>query len=129
MAVVAAELGGPFRDFRLTRDEGFFMTKLAFTGVVDLTSGLAGLSDPDLQAKLGDAPLALDPDSVRDKVQVLVDVRLPREHRTWRPAMGEQTAMALRSETFNLVPLVPTAIAAGLALAALVLALTRARRT
>lgn len=130
MSVVAAELSGPegpFRDFRLTRSRSFLTTTLAFSGLVDLSRGLAGLSDPDLQEKLGDARLALDPDALRDTVRIRVDVRLPGEHQTWEPAMGEQVNLELRSETWNLVPLAPAALALVLLLAAGAVAVGRRR--
>ena len=87
-AVVAAELSGPngpFRDFRVTRERSLFRTRTSFTGVVDLTAGLTGLSDADLQAALGDFDLGLDVeglqrrfgDTLGDRVRVEVSAKLP----------------------------------------------------
>lgn len=124
MSAVAAELSGPdgpFRNFRLTRSRSFLKTTMTFTGVVDLTSGLGGLSDPDLQSRLGDAPLPFAPESVR----VRVDVQLPGRSQTWAPAVGERADLSLRSETWNLVPLVPAVLAVILLGAALALAVAR----
>lgn len=123
LAVVAGELGGPFRDFRLRRSRAFLKTAIAFTGVVDLTGRLAGLSDADLDAKLGDVRLPAGPDSVR----IRVDVRLPGRHATFEPAVGQRLEMEVDSETWNLVPVVPAALSGALLVAAGAL-LLRARR-
>lgn len=124
LAAVAGELGGPFGDFRLSRSRSFFKTAMAFTGVVDLTGRLAGLSDADLDAKLGDAPLPADPGSVR----IRVDVRLPGRHATFEPAVGQRLEMEVNAETWNLVPVVPAALAGALLLAAGAVALGARRR-
>src|ERR671932_119734 len=62
-AAVMAELSGPdgpFREFRLVRTKSLLRSKTTFTGTLDLANGLAGLSDPDLTAALGDVDLGLD---------------------------------------------------------------------
>jgi hypothetical protein len=135
---VAAELSGPtgpFRDIRLQRSRTFVKTETTLTGLVDLTNGLAGLSDPDLQAKLGDADLGLDLAGLRarfgagadDAVRVRFEARLPGHSQTWAPKLGEQVRIDARAETWNLVPV--AGAAAALVLAAAALTVTAVRRT
>lgn len=150
-AGVAAELSGPdgpFRSFQVVRTRGFLHTSTRFTGVVDLTKGLAGFSDPDLAAKLGGA-LGLDADALRARLgadadkelQVRVEAHLPGDTKSnatsrgaggtlvWQPALGKQLAVDARSSALNLVPLVPAVVALVFAAAAVVAAgLHRPRR-
>jgi hypothetical protein len=107
---VMAELSGPagpFRDFRVERSRSFFKTRTLFTGLVDLSKGLAGLNDPALQEKLGDANLGLDPAQLADRVRVRVEARLPGGAHAWEPALGQEVPLRASSEAWNLVPLVP----------------------
>ena len=111
-ARVAAELSGqegPFRDFKLERSRSFFKTRTSFSGLVDLSEGLAGLNDPALQEKLGGAQLGLDPAALGEKVRVRVEARLPGDVKTWEPRLGEQMRLEAMSETWNLSPLLPAA--------------------
>lgn len=145
---VASELSGPdgpFREFRLERTRSFLKTRTTFTGSVDLTKGLTGLSDPGLQERLGDADLELDPDGLRrrfgndvDKsVRVRVEAKLPgdleaegstpiRDGVAWQPVVGEQARLHAVAEAWNLQPVVP-ALAALLFVAAAVVLVMRRR--
>jgi hypothetical protein len=128
-AEVAAELSGPngpFRDFRVTRERSLFRTKTSFTGVLDLTAGLTGLSDADLQAALGDFDLGLDVeglqrrfgDTLGDRVRVEVSAKLPGKvdaepatavdggRAVWTAAAGERVELAAVGDLRRLGPLV-----------------------
>lgn len=123
---VAAELSGPegpFRDFRLERSRTLLKTKTSFSGLLDLSRGLSGLSDAALQEKLGDYDLGLD--RLREGVRVTVEAKLPGRTRTWAPAFGEQLRMEATAEAWNLVPLVPAGACVLFAIAAVLVLLRR----
>ena len=125
-ATVAAELSGPdgpFRDFRLERSRSFFKTRTSFSGLVDLSRGLAGLSDPALAERLGDHDLGLD--RLREGVTVKVEAALPGRTQTWEPAIGEQVRMEAASEVWNLLPLLPAAACVVFAAAAVAVLMRR----
>jgi hypothetical protein len=119
-ASVAAELSGPdgpFRDFKLERSRSFLKTTMRFTGLVDLSRGLTGLSDAALQERLGGYDLRLDRPEA--DVRVRVEARLPgRDRIAWEPRLGDQLRLEARSEAWNLRPLLPAALAVLLAAAA-----------
>lgn len=126
---VAAELsgpGGPFREFRLERRRSLLRTTTEFTGVVDLTAGLAGLYDQALQDALGDAAPPLDPAALAERdVRVRVEARLPGEDpRVWEPALGEELRLEAVSDVLN-VRLVGGATAAVVLTAAALVLLRR----
>ena len=128
---VAAELSGPdgpFRDFRLERRRNLVRTTTDFTGVVDLTAGLAGLYDQGLRDALGDAAPALDPAALAEKdVRVRVEARLPgQDLQVWEPTLGEELRLEATSDVLN-VRLIGGASAA-LVLTLLALVLLRRRR-
>lgn len=136
---VAGELSGPqgpFRDFRLESSRSFLKTKTSFTGLLDLSDGLAGLSDAGVQSKLGDADLGLDLDGLRRRfgpdldraVQVRMEARLPGRHETWQARMGEQVRMEARAEAWNLVPVLGAVAALVFAVAALAVTVASRRR-
>lgn len=149
-AVVAAQLSGPegpFRDFRVTRERSLLRTRTGFAGVVDLSAGLAGLSDAELQAALGDFDLGLDLDGLRrrfgdalgDGVRVRVSASLPgdleantpsvRDGRAnWSAAPGERLEMTARATLTRLGPLAYGGIALLVVTAALVAFGLRSRR-
>ena len=152
-AVVAGQLsgpGGPFRDFRVTRERSLFRTRTSFTGVVDLTAGLAGLSDADLQAALGDFDLGLDVeglkrrfgDALGDRLRVEVSAKLPGkvaagtatvEHgrAVWTPVPGQRIDLVAGGDLRRLAPLVYGSLAlvvAALGLAAVVLRARQRKR-
>lgn len=131
---------GPFQGFRLTRSRSFFKTTTTFSGDVDLTAGLAGFSDADLQARLGGQPLGVDQaelerqlGAVIDKVfKVRVAVRLPGDvtantvgeagnGAVWTPRLGEKAGLEARAEDWNTANLAAAAVAlvAAVAFAAL----------
>ena len=117
--------GGPLRDLRLTRSRSLLRTRTQLSGVVDLSGGIAGFSDPELAAKVGDTlPLDLDrlrrelgPDADQE-LQVSFSTRLPGSIRSnasaqedgravWQPALGQQLRIEASAEGLALVPLVP----------------------
>ena len=135
---VAAELSGPegpFRDFRVQRSRSFFRTRTRFTGVVDLSRGLAGLSDPALQERLGGADLGLDPGGLQrrygaeldQRVRVRVEAHLPGRVESWQPHIGESVTMEARADAWNVQPLLPALAALVFALAAVAVVVSRGR--
>jgi len=123
---------GPFRDFRLTRTRTLLRSRTTFTGVIDLTAGLTGLSDPELTDRLGDVDLGLDLDGLRRRfgdslatsVKVQVTAGLPGKVATnapsrdggralWSPVLGQSVRMEASSQALRLAPgLVAAAIGA-----------------
>jgi hypothetical protein len=123
----AAELSGPdgpFRDLRVTHSQTLLRTKTGFTGVVDLSTGLTGLSDADLAAKLGDYDPGLDVEGLRRRfgdnlasaVRVEVSAGMPGKitsnapavvdgRAVWAPAVGERVEMTATSDARRLTPL------------------------
>ncbi|MDQ3640396.1 MAG: hypothetical protein M3450_02710 [Actinomycetota bacterium] len=132
---ILAELNGPdgpFRDFRVVRTKSLTRARTTFTGTLDLSPGLAGLSDPELAAAMGDVPLGLDVDGLRarfgdklgDTVKVRVTAGLPGEVDTnapatdggralWAPELGQIVQLEASSEALKVNPVMPIA-AAGL---------------
>ncbi|MEA2826197.1 MAG: hypothetical protein QOG43_636 [Actinomycetota bacterium] len=152
-AVVAAQLSGPegpFRDFKVTQERSLFRTRTTFTGVTDLTAGLAGLNDADLQAALGDFDLGLDVeglkrrfgDALGEKVRVEVSAKLPGKieaatatvdhgRAVWTPTPGQRIDLVARGDLRRLGPLVYGSLAlvvVALGLAAVVLRARQRRR-
>lgn len=133
--------GGPFADFRLTRDSSFLRTRTSFSGTVDLTSGLEAFSDDDLGARLG-SPLGVDRtqlDVANRAFQIRVQVNLPGEvagnapvvadnGALWRPQLGERAALRASSEAWNLSRIAFAAVALLGALALAILAVRHLRR-
>ena len=149
-AAVLAELSGPdgpFRDFRIVRTESLLRSKTAFTGTIDLSGGLAGLSDPDLATALGDVDLGLDLEGLRRRfgeelartVQVQVTAGLPGEVTTnapvrdggralWSPELGQTVTMEASSEALRIDPLVPAAAGTVVVVLAVLLVVVVRRR-
>ncbi len=152
-AVVAAQLSGPdgpFEDFRVTREHSLLRTRTSFAGTTDLSAGLAGLSDADLQSALGDFDLGLDLEGLRrrfgdtlgDRVRVQVSARLPGEveangatvdggRAVWTPAPGERVELLAEGDLRRLAPLVygfVTLVVVSIGFAAVVLRLRQRRR-
>jgi hypothetical protein len=152
-AVLAAQLSGPngpFRDFRVTREHSLLRTRTSFAGVADLGAGLAGLSDADLQAALGDFDLALDVDGLRrrfgdalgERVRVEVSTELPGKVKAntptvsggravWTPALGERVELTAEGDLRRLASLIYGTLAllvAAVGLAAVGLRLRQRRR-
>lgn len=135
---VAGELSapeGPFRDFRIERQRSFFRTRTTFTGLVDLSNGLAGLTDTDLQTALGGADLGLDVaglrrrfgDGLADTLRVRVEARLPGRTQLWEPQIGETLQLQTRAESWNVQPLAAALAAVVFAATALVVVVGRRR--
>jgi hypothetical protein len=131
---------GPFRDLRVVRTKSLTRSKTTFTGTVDLSQGLVGLSDPDLTAALGDVDIGLDIDGLRARfgdalaktVRVQVSAGLPGKVTTnatehdggralWAPELGQRVEMEASSQALKIDPLIP--IGAGGALLVVVVLL------
>lgn len=151
-AAIVAELNGPdgpFRDFRIVRTKSLTRSKTTFTGVLDLSRGLAGLADPELTAALGDVDLGLDLDGLRGRfgddlarsVVVQATAGLPGRITTnapardggralWTPPLGQTAQLQASSEALRVDPIIPIAAGAVLIVlvGAVVLAVRRRRR-
>jgi hypothetical protein len=149
---ILAELNGgdgPFRDFRLVRTKSLTRSRTTFTGTLDLSHGLAGLSDPELTTALGDVDLGLDVgglqgrfgDALAKSVVVQVTAGLPGKVTTnapasaggralWAPALGQTVQLEASSEALKIDPRIPLAAGGAvlLVLVLLVLATRRRRR-
>ncbi|WP_436794831.1 hypothetical protein [Actinospongicola halichondriae] len=127
---------GPFRDFAVVRDDGFAETSYTFSGTVDFSAGVSGLTDdPELAEALEADPAELIEDeigqAIDDVLQVQIGVRLPGDvvsnaptqasnGALWRPSVLERDAVDLsatgtlqRTERYLWLAL---AVAAGFAL-------------
>jgi len=150
--VILAELNGadgPFRDFRIVRTKSLTRSSTTFTGTLDLSRGLAGLSDPDLTAALGDVDLGLDVEGLRDRfgdalsrtVSVRATAGLPGKLVTnaparqggralWSPEVGQTVQLEASSKALRIDPVIPAGAGFGLVLALTsAVVLLRRRRT
>lgn len=127
---------GPFREFRLTRDDAFAETRYELTGTVDFTTGAAGFAnDPELAEALEAEPVELIEarlgEAIDELVQVQVAARLPGEVESnaptqasngavWRPSVVERESITLRAtgtlDRNERLVWVGVAVAAGFAL-------------
>ncbi len=151
-AAAMAELtgpDGPFRDLRLVRTKSLTRSKTTFTGTLDLSGGLGGLSDPDLTTALGDVELGLDVEGLRRRfgdalartLTVQFTAGLPGKVTTnapghdggrarWSPELGQTARMEASSEALRINPAIPIGAAAAVVVlaVALVVVLRRRRR-
>jgi hypothetical protein len=147
---ILAELNGPagpFREFKVVRTKSLTRSKTTFTGTLDLSQGLAGLSDPALAATLDDVDLGLDlaglrarfGDALGRSVKVQVTAGLPGKVTTnapgsqggkalWAPELGQTIQLEASSEALKVDPRIPIAAGATLALVLLVLIVVVRRR-
>lgn len=104
---------GPFRDFRLTREDGFAERRYRFRGTVDFTAGAGALAeDPELAAALEAEPIELLEQrlgaAIDEMVEVQVAVRMPgsvdsnaltqaSNGAVWRPSVVEREVVELRA--------------------------------
>lgn len=102
---------GPFQDFELARDDGFADTTYRFSGTVDFTDGVSGLTDdPQVEDALEADPAALIEDEIGqaldEVLRVQVGVRMPGDVSSnaptqasngalWRPSVLEREAVEL----------------------------------
>lgn len=138
--------GGPFSSLRLTRQRGFFKTRTALVGAVDLGAGLGAFGDAALAEKLGAPNLGLDPAVVErelgtplsEAVKVELVGRLPGPTTSnaptsrggdpvWPVVLGARRAVSASSSAWNVLSLAFAGVAA-LAGSALALVLVRRRR-
>ena len=139
-AAIVAELNGPdgpFRDFRVVRTQSLTRSETTFTGVLDLSRGLAGMADPELTTALDDVDLGLDLEGLRRRfgadvgrsVVVQATAGLPGKITTnapardggralWAPELGQTVQLEASSEALRIDPVVP--IAAGAVLVVLI---------
>lgn len=143
---IMAELNGPdgpFRHFTVTRSKSLTRTRTTFTGTVDLAGGLAGLSDAELAAALGDVDLSLDPDGLRrrfgDQLDVRVTAGLPGDTKTnapgreggralWAPEIGQTIELEASSQALKVDPRLPLAAGVTLLVAVVLLVVLLRRR-
>lgn len=104
---------GPFRDFRLTRQDEFAESRYRFDGTVDFTAGAGALAaDPELAAAIEAEPVELIEErlgaAIDEMVEVQVAVRLPGSVESnalaqasngavWRPSVVEREVVELRA--------------------------------
>lgn len=151
-ATVLAELSGPdgpFRHFRIVRTKSLTRSTTTFSGTVDLSRGLTGLSDPELAAALGDVDIGLDLEGLRRRfgpdlaraVRVEVTAGLPGkvtsnapardgDRARWSPELGQSLQLEAAGSALRLDPRLIAAAGGALAVvaAALTAALRRRRR-
>lgn len=147
---ILAELNGaegPFRDFNVTRTKSLTRSRTTFTGTLDLSSGLAGLSDPGLAELLDGVDLGLDLEGLRARfgddlgrtVIVRATAGLPGEVTTnaparqggralWAPELGQTVRLEASSEALRIDPVIPVGAGLGLVLAATLLVVLVRRR-
>lgn len=132
--------GGPFGTVEIDQRRGFWSTTTTFSATVDLTGGLASLSDPQLAEALGGQPLGLPTEDLErrlgsplDRVfRLQVSVRLPGRLRSnaperadgsarWTPELGQAVDLEASSRAVNRPRIVLASLAATSALAALAL--------
>ena len=120
---------GPFRDFRLERDRSFLRTRTAFSGTVELGSGIDAFADDDLRARLGGSVLGLDPAAFKDAFTFAVTARLPgAPPNLWHPILGERLELTANAEQWNVRTIVSSAVSVVAAVALVVLLLRRRTR-
>lgn len=150
-AGVVAEIAGddgPFRDFRLEHDRGFFTTKTTFSGTVDLTGGIESFGDQDLRDRLGGSSIGIDPAQLEQRIGRVLDriftfrvvTRLPGDIDSnapleadrgaeWRPTLGEEVTLVATSSALNTRQVIGSIVAAAAVLAlAVVVVVRRLRR-
>lgn len=137
---------GAFSSLRVTRERGFWKTRTALSGTVDLSAGLGAFGDAALTEVLGAPNLGLDPAAVErelgrplaEAVGVEFVGRLPGRVTSnapssgdgaavWPVVLGTTTAVAASSEAWNVVTLVLTAVSATSLLSLLVVLVRRSR--
>lgn len=116
---------GPFRDLHLGQRQSFFQTRTSVSGAIDLSGGLTGFVDPELEERLGGA-IGFDVEALRrrfgeplgDVFRVELTARLPGSiHSTggqevsggvkWVVEPGGQVQLDAQAEALNLVPWLP----------------------
>ena len=114
--------GGMFHDLSVERDHTFGQTEWSFTGTLDLSEGLAAVSDPELTDVLGGEPVGRDPDllveefgaPLNEQFAMTVDVRLPGDEPagSWSAGLGDDPVeMATQSSERDLLVLALAAAA------------------
>lgn len=124
---------GPFSSLRLRRSATAFTTAASLSGRIDLSDGLAALSDPELQERLGGLPLGVDPAALEREFGVAVgdvfrfglSTRLPGRQERVEARLGEVVAVSVSSEQWNLRRVIPVALSLTSLLALVVVLFTR----
>jgi len=147
---ILAELNGPegpFREFKVARTKSLTRSRTTFTGTLDLSRGLAGLSDPELATALDDVDLGLDLDGLRARfgdalarsVRVQATAGLPGKVTTnapdseggralWAPELGQTIRLEASSEALKVDPRIPLGAGITLVLVVVLVALLRRKR-
>lgn len=126
---------GPFTDLRLSRKRSWWTTTTRLVGSLDLSSGLRGLTDPDLDATLGTFDPGLDAGvlSARlgendDRLRVELVADLPGRQATVTGELGRSVPIVVDGRRVNLAaPVLASVLALGLVGAATVVVHRRRR--
>lgn len=121
---VLDELGGPLvTSARVERKQTFAKTTTVLDVELDLTSGVSGFSDADLNARLGGLPPGLEPDDL----EVTLRAKAPDEADvTTEVAVGEKAAVSAAGTDWHVLRVL-AAFAAPSFLAAAALIVLRSR--
>ena len=139
---------GPFRDFRVSRESGWFRTTTWFNGTVDFAKGVEAFGDPDLRQQLGgDSDLGIDIPALEEAIgepvdraiQIAVAVRLPGSVESnapsraangarWQIPLRQTAELRAESKAWRVGPIVAVAAIVALGLLAPA-ALFRRRRS
>lgn len=136
---VAEELtgrNGPIRDVVLRQRRSFLRTTSELTATVDLTKGLEGFSDPELQRALGGLPLGIPGSAferqigrpLADVFSLTVTAVVPGSDAvSVRPELGESQRLRVAAQRLNVDTIAAATVSVIAAIAALATGV-RARR-
>lgn len=130
--VALRELGRPFSGLSFDRQQTFARTSVSLAGSVDLSQGVAGFGDEELQRLTGSVT-GVDLPAEALKLSLRVDLpgeetanaegRTPR----WDLPLGVVTAVEAESTDVNIVGLAGVAVAAACVISLLLMVVTRRR--
>jgi len=133
---VVAEVSGtdgPLSDLVVERDRAAFGETWRVDGEADLREGLEAFGDAGLRERLGGSSLGMSEEELEraagrplpEAVRFRVTADLPGGSRSWEPVLGERTALATESRTWEAARLALLAVAVVLGVAAVALLLVR----
>jgi hypothetical protein len=119
------------------RDRVAFGETWRVDGEADLREGLEAFGDAGLRERLGGSSLGMSEDELEDAagrplpeaVRFRVTADLPGGGTSWEPVLGEQTALAAESRTWDAPRIGLVALAVVLAAGAAAMLLVRSRRS